>query len=281
MRSQDGRREHPYDAMMASNTRVMTFNIRCDYQQDGENSWSGRRDLVVQAIRNANPDLLGTQEVLAHQGDYLDEQLPGYDCVRTHREDGLREGEACAIHFRRDRFELQANGTSWLSETPEVVNSFGWDAVCTRIVSWAALKDRSDGKTILFANAHFDHEGKKARIEAAKLVPRLLADWSAKTKADATMLVGDFNDVETSPAYAAMTSGDHGLKIADAFRAVRKHPAPDEPTFHGYSGTRDDRRIDWILTSKEWTPTHVANDHTERGGRFPSDHFAVIADLSR
>ena len=41
--------------------RVMTFNIRLPTDQDGDNRWDARRDLVVDMLRTENPDLIGTQ----------------------------------------------------------------------------------------------------------------------------------------------------------------------------------------------------------------------------
>ena len=43
-------------------------------------------------IRKFDPDLLGTQEVLAVQADFLAENLPGYTLVGVGRDDGKRPG---------------------------------------------------------------------------------------------------------------------------------------------------------------------------------------------
>ena len=51
--------------------RVMTFNIRYATAPDGDNAWDKRKDFLVDVIRKFDPDLLGTQEVLAAQVDFL------------------------------------------------------------------------------------------------------------------------------------------------------------------------------------------------------------------
>src|SRR4051794_27431794 len=102
--------------------RVMTFNLRhAAAVEDGDNGWPHRREFVAELIRGRAPDLLGTQECLAEQGDFLRERLPEYDFVGVCRDDGCRLGEAAAILFRRDRFERIDAGDFWLSPTPQAV----------------------------------------------------------------------------------------------------------------------------------------------------------------
>jgi endonuclease/exonuclease/phosphatase family metal-dependent hydrolase len=267
-----------------STTRVMTFNIRLDVASDGGDRWDQRKDFLIETIRKADPDLLGTQEVVAHQGDYLDEQLKDYSSIGTGRDDGKRKGEASTIFFRASRYELLDSGQSWLSETPDVVGSVGWDAALPRIVTWAVLRDRNDGKSLLFANTHFDHRGEKARLESAKLLRALLGKIAAAHPDTAGLIIlsGDFNCTESSPGYAALTSiAAAGLEFTDVFRAVHPTPAADEATFHGFKGKREGQRIDWVLVSPLWKSEQATIDHAERDGRFPSDHFPVVVEVSR
>ncbi len=49
----------------------MSFNIRYGTAKDGENHWDKRHDHLLQTIQNFRPDLLGTQETLKFQKDYL------------------------------------------------------------------------------------------------------------------------------------------------------------------------------------------------------------------
>ncbi len=51
--------------------RVMSFNIRHDNPQDGENAWPHRRDWVAELIRENRVDVVGMQEVLKSQIDVL------------------------------------------------------------------------------------------------------------------------------------------------------------------------------------------------------------------
>ena len=58
--------------------KVMSFNIRYGAANDGENSWKHRDYLVLETIQNYNPDLIGYQEVLKFQVDFLKGNLKGY-----------------------------------------------------------------------------------------------------------------------------------------------------------------------------------------------------------
>ena len=85
---------------------------------------------------------------------------------RVGRDDGAEAGEYAPLFYRRDRFNVQEQGYFWLSETPDVVGSFGWDADCVRIATWAKLYDRTQNHTLLFLNTHFDHRGMTAQQAA-------------------------------------------------------------------------------------------------------------------
>jgi endonuclease/exonuclease/phosphatase family metal-dependent hydrolase len=181
--------------------------------------------------------------------------------------------------FRRDRFELLSSGQAWLSETPEKVGSKGWDAAFPRIVTWAKLKDRSTGGSLVFFNTHWDHKGVRARVESGKLMRRLVDEHRDGLP---VVVTGDFNSPETSEQYRALTGtgGGAAVALADTYRQVHPEPSPDEATFHGFKGTRTGKRIDWVLHSPEWVTKAAAIDRTQKDGRYPSDHYAVTADLA-
>jgi endonuclease/exonuclease/phosphatase family metal-dependent hydrolase len=134
----------------AGSLRVMSFNIRYGTARDGENAWDRRREFVAHTIKTYQPDLLGMQEVLAEQGDYLRQALPDYAYVGGGRDDGKRAGEASPIMYRKARFQPLADGQFWLSDTPEKIASRGWDAALPRVATWVRLKDRQTGKTVFF-----------------------------------------------------------------------------------------------------------------------------------
>ncbi|MGC4007477.1 MAG: endonuclease/exonuclease/phosphatase family protein [Pirellulales bacterium] len=211
-------------------TRVMTFNLRYGTAKDGENHWEKRKDFLVDVIKTFDPDLLGTQETLAFQRDYVLEKLTAYEAFGVGRDDGTDKGEMAALFYKKDRFEKIDGGHFWLSETPDKVGSKGWDTSLPRLSTWVVLRDKKQPQApeILFCNTHFDHIGKTARIESAKLTRTVLAD---KGKGRSIIQTGDFN------------SGEGSLRLR---RVVRENPerrlADHRRVSRGASRTSEERR---------------------------------------
>ncbi len=249
--------------------RVMSFNIRYGTANDGENRWELRRDLVIETIQKHGPQILGVQEALALQMDALAEALPRFQVLGQGRLGG-RQGEYAALLVDRERFEVEEHGDFWLSPTPEEVGSRGWDAALPRMCTWAVLRDLKTGARIRVLNTHFDHRGQQARLESTAVLIR-----EGQLGADLPVIVtGDLNADEDSPPLSRLREA--GLR--DSFRAV--HPEAEEVgTFNGFRGRTDGGKIDYVLVDSRWqvSRAEILRDNDE--GRYPSDHFPVVADL--
>lgn len=261
--------------------RVMSYNIRYGTAEDGDNHWNHRREALVKAIRAFDPDLLGTQETLAFQRDYLRDHLPGYTVIGVGRDDGQERGEMMALYFKQDRFEQLDSGHFWLSETPEVAGSRSWDSSLPRMVTWVKLHDRLQDAAppILFLNTHFDHRGPTARVESARLLRRMMMTLGEHAR---LIVTGDFNTGEATPPYDALFGTDDGQRspVVDSYRVVHPEREANEATFTAFrpDATHGDR-IDWIGVSRDWEIRAVEIDRTTYNGRMPSDHFSVTAVL--
>jgi endonuclease/exonuclease/phosphatase family metal-dependent hydrolase len=169
---------------------IMSFNIRYDEAADGDNQWSNRKEACLKMWRTTQPSIVGIQEGLHHQVNFLKDNLPDYDYVGVGRDDGQTAGEHAAIYYLSNDYELLESNTFWLSETPDIP-SIGWDANNYRIVTWAHFKDRKHNQSIYVFNAHFDHKGKVARKESAKLLLEKIKEIAIN---DAPIfIIGDFN----------------------------------------------------------------------------------------
>ena len=257
--------------------RVMSFNVRYGTAPDGANRWDKRKDLVLETIKRFDPDLLGTQETLELQADYLRAQLPGYTHIGVGRDDGQRKGEQMAIFYKTDRFEKLEAGHFWLCNQPEQPGSKGWDAAFPRLVTWAKLRDRRTDKAVLWLNTHWDHQGHQARIESPKVIRQWLADHGKGTP---LIITGDFNSTEDSPQYRTLLGGN-GVepKLTDTYRQVHPKRQPDEASANGFTDRREGSRIDWIMCSSELVPVEATIDRFNKDGRYPSDHYPVTAVL--
>ena len=265
----------------ADDVRVMTFNVRYGKAPDGENRWELRRELLADTIKSFDPDLLGTQETLDFQRDFLVQKLTNYAAWGVGRDDGGEAGEMALLLYRKSRYERIDGGHFWLSETPEKAGSKSWDSSLPRIVSWVKLRDlsRSDAPPLLFLNTHFDHRGERARAEAARLIRRRLTELGAGAQ---IVLTGDFNADQGAEPYQLLFAVQDGVSgpLADAFRMLHPVPRADEGTFNGFrADSTTGPRIDWIGVSRHWKVIDAHIDHTVRDGHTPSDHFPVCVTL--
>lgn len=253
---------------------VMSFNIRYGTANDGDNAWPKRRELVVETIKHFDPDVFGVQECLEFQAEYIGETLKGYRWIGIGR-DQNGSGEMTAIFYRtRDLTPIKSENF-WLSETPEVPGSQSWDAAITRMATWVRFYHPETDRFFNFVNTHFDHRGREAREQSAKLMATRL---DALGSTEPTIVTGDFNatggDSKPWQAFADAGYSDSWLKAPE-----RKGP---ETTWSGFKepdilGTK---RIDWVLFKGPVEPLYIEAITYNSDGQYPSDHLPVFARLA-
>jgi endonuclease/exonuclease/phosphatase family metal-dependent hydrolase len=268
-------------AIAPGDLRVMSVNVRVKTLFDGPNFWQFRKGFLASRIRAFDPDLLGTQECLADQTDYLRDQLPGYEFFGVGRNDGDRRGEMCGVFFKSAKFEKLDGGHFWLSKSPTTPGSKGWGAWFPRLVTWVKLRPRDGGQTFYWFNTHFDAFASRARLESAKLLRRQMASLAGGAPA---VVTGDFNADEGSDAYTTLVSGKGlasiGPRLIDTFRTAHPTQTRGDGTRHGFAGGRGGPRIDWIMATPAFQTVAAGIDRSAAAfRRFPSDHFPVTAVL--
>lgn len=265
-------------SLAAQDLQVMTFNIRFTTASDSLNAWPHRKDKVASQILFHNVQLLGVQEALHIQMVELKERLPQFNYVGGGRDDGKEKGEYAAIFYDTTRLQVLQSAMFWLSLTPEVPGSKSWDAAITRIVTWAKFKDRKTKKVFFAFNTHFDHIGKVARRESAKLLLQKVQSIAGKTP---SIITGDFNATPSDEPIQIITNDTDPLQLTDSKEiSATPHYGPSG-TFNGFaSKERDDLPIDYIFLKGAWKVSSHATISQTWMGRFASDHFAVLATIS-
>ncbi len=256
---------------------VMTFNIRLNVASDSLNAWPFRKDKVASQILFHEVQLLGVQEALHEQMLNLKERLPQYKYAGVGRDDGQTKGEYSAIFYDTGRLQLLETKTFWLSETPEVPGSKSWDAAITRIVTWCKFRDRKTKKQFFAFNTHFDHIGKVARRESAKLLKQKVNEIAGNNP---VIIMGDFNSKPADEPIRLLVDKDDTQKFTDTkVLSVTPHYGPTG-TFNAFrSKETDDEPIDYIFVKGKWKVLQHASISQTWGGRFASDHFAVLAKM--
>jgi endonuclease/exonuclease/phosphatase family metal-dependent hydrolase len=263
---------------------VMTFNIRYGTANDGENRWTNRRDMVFALLRAENPDLIGLQEALRFQVDEILAAVPGYAAVGVGRDDGKAAGEMSAILYRTSRFYVASSGTFWFSDTPETPGSKSWGNRITRISTWARFVE-GDGRAFTHYNLHLDHESQPSREKStALLLERIQA---RAVPAEPVVVTGDFNTGESNAALpvlvgpggpaAVPAAGAAPPPFIDTFRALhRDETEVGSFTAFKFGETKGDK-IDYVLVQPGTTVLSSGIIRTSQNGRYPSDHFPVVA----
>ncbi|MHA7813130.1 MAG: endonuclease/exonuclease/phosphatase family protein [Phycisphaerales bacterium] len=250
---------------------IMSFNIRYGTANDGENSWPNRDHLVMRVFEDRQASIVGVQEALAFQLNEITEAHPHYGVIGVGRDDGKIRGEYAAILYDTRAFAVDAAGTFWLSDTPEVVASTSWGNSIARICTWARLIDHDSGAAVYVYNAHYDHRSQESREKSSQLILDRIA---SRTHDDPVVLMGDFNAGESNPAIASLI--DSGL--THTYREI--HPEETAVgTFNAFRGDSDGEMIDHIFVSPGMKVLDADIDRTNDNGRYPSDHDPVWATI--
>lgn len=255
---------------IAQEMKVISFNIRFANQTDGNNMWDLRRQSALDFINYEQPDFFGLQEAVDAQVKDFENAALGYSWIGVGRDDGKSAGEFTPLFYDANKWELLESGTFWLSETPDTVSQ-SWDAALPRICTWGTFTNKESRNKVNVFNTHFDHIGKQARLNSARLI---LSKMDAIANSDKVILLGDLNAKPQSPPILAITE-----RLTDAYNAAASHFG-QVGTFNGFNIQEiPSRRIDYVFASKEFEIKKYETDSRVIDGRYLSDHFPIIVEL--
>ncbi|KAL2760058.1 hypothetical protein ACRALDRAFT_1091215 [Sodiomyces alcalophilus JCM 7366] len=285
---------------LSVNPRLISYNIRMAPNNPSapEPHWRDRFPALLSQLNYetvARPEsLVCMQEVLPTQLADISAGLGAdWDYVGVGRDDGVAGGEFSPIFYRPDTWDMLDNTTYWLSETPEVPGSRGWDAALPRIVTVAHLRHIKSGLPFVYMCTHFDHVGQVARVESAKLLVRLAEQYAESTstggEADATpvFLGGDLNIRPDNPAYLEMIAEGNYHDVRDLVGEDRIHGH-----FYSFTGfhagnppessmSRIDHIFVWRKEARDMDLlTYAVVENRFDDNLWISDHRAVVVDVN-
>lgn len=261
--------------------RVMTFNILCSFCKPAEyGSWRERMPYLQDVFARHKPDLIGVQELVnPKEIEQFKKLLPGFEAVFYQK--GKLGHPDSAIFYRADRFELVESGVYWLSPTPDKAFSRGFIKTMhiPRCVAWTILKRIDDGKKFYFATSHFDPN----RPNQSHSAPLMLQRTARRASDMPIIITGDFNSNPASKAYSILVQGlGDGFRLADTYEMSAKKRIVTNKTPKPEYNARG--RIDHIFLGGKarWKVSDWAVDMSVYGEkkRYPSDHFAMVADIA-
>jgi len=264
-------------SISAQSLNVMTFNIRLNTASDKEDAWPYRRNYVANQVLFHDVQILGVQEALHDQMVDLSERLTAFKHVGVGRDDGKTAGEYSAIFYDTTRLKLLQTQTFWLSEQPDNPGSKSWDAAITRIVTWAKFTDIKTKKQLFVFNTHFDHIGKKARAESAKIIMQKVREIAGNHH---VIVTGDFNSSPSDDPYKLIIDANNQDRLTDTKSVcITPHYGPTG-TFNGFKQKEASTEpIDYIFIKNKARVLKHATLSQSWQGHFSSDHFPVFATI--
>lgn len=255
--------------------KLVTFNIRCDYNQDGPNSFSYRKPLILRKLKKERPDVICFQEVLPHVAAWLKETLEDYTVVGCGRSETL-EDEQVAVAYRKDRLNLISMETFWLSGTPYTPGSrYADQSTCPRSCTEVLLEDLQEKKVFRLFNFHLDHMGAQARAQGLSQVMQK-ADSALLFAKAPVLLAGDFNAEPEGEEFAALKRDGRYRNLTEGIGI----------TYHGFTPQDGPETIDYVflynagqelpglecLSVEKWTD--------REGIVWLSDHYPICVNLN-
>ena len=258
------------DEILPNQVKVISFNVRVG-TQDGTDpqDWPARRKSVKPLLTKENPTVIGLQEALSHQLNYISE-MEDYDSYGLGRDDGKLSGagEIMAILWNKKQVRCENNGTFWLAEGAPLEPLQGWDAKYKRTATWGEFTVLATGLKFFFLNTHVDNEGTQAKIESIKLIKRKIEELNPDGYP--VIITGDFNAGLEHEMFDPFKE-DEWLYDARSTAPVSDTRA----TYHGFANYNS--KIDHIFYNGFDPLEYRTVNKTYEGVMFISDHYPIAA----
>ena len=194
---------------------IITSNISADFlSPPGVPAWDERKLPYVNVLREAEPDIIGLQEVTPRQLQFLQTQFSGFTALTVpvnnpapellatwqakYEEFGFSDIPSpyeIILFYRTDAFELLSNGHWWLSPTPDIP-SVGFGNTAPRVVLWASLHHIASRKEFVIFNTHIDHRCTTSMVNVCRKQFSLFAEDHPSL-----IFIGDLNFNEKDSNY--------------------------------------------------------------------------------
>ena len=255
--------------------KVMSYNIRYPATEDYKsgNGWNDRKSGLIKMLHYHQPDIIGMQEVVYEQLEFLSENLNRYNWFGVGRDDGKQKGEFTPIFYDTTKFNFIEGKNFWLSDTPEKPSK-SWDAALNRIVTMVMLEFKLSKKRFYVVNTHLDHKGEISRQKSTELIN---AEISKLINNYPIILMGDFNTIPNSISYNNVVK-----LLKDSYLITKNSPYGPEGTSSGFSVCQDNQlnRIDYIFVSNDIEVIFYANLTDSYNKNYYSDHLPVIVKIN-
>ena len=239
----------------------LSLNIWFDNQ-----NWSARFALMLQEIRELDPDIIGLQEVIQRQD--LDNQA-------------MQLADSLGYYYYFDSVDDEGRSTRFgnaiVSRYPIEETNFRALEPLDAYRKVVHARISVDGQTLDVYNTHLHNPGDAT--ETRKTQIRDMLDFIDETgTSDLVIVMGDFN---ANPDWEEMdVMYERFIDVYPLFH--ENHLDPEHSTLNYHLG-HSQRRIDYVFfeekSSDFLTPlsAEIVLDQPDKNDIYPSDHFGVLA----
>ncbi|WP_040197342.1 endonuclease/exonuclease/phosphatase family protein [Candidatus Soleaferrea massiliensis] len=255
---------------------VVSFNVKRDGPFTYLNKWENRKYFVANIIKSAGASIVGVQEMMPEMREDLQNLLCDYGIFGISRRKNNRS-EHSDVMVNNTQAEMRYYHTFWLSKKPEKAGSRAYYAAFPRICTVAEVYVKAIGRTVRVFNTHFDHICSSARTLGIKTILHYLKELDDVNPMP-TILMGDFNakpgskPLELMKKFAARNPRLGLHSVFDSYTGITN-------THHNFKGKMNHTIIDYIFVSNDLQVVRAVVDKSAYGGRYPSDHFPIVATL--
>lgn len=252
----------------------MSFNLRADNILDVKNRWNKRAKIVYDLIETYGCDIIGLQEVTKKMYVDLSEHIKKYKVIGQGRTELFFEEKNNLLIG--EEYTILKDETFWLSKTPYKKGSSIWYSLFPRICT-TAIVAAENGHKVRIYNTHLDCLLPSAREYGLKIIIKDIEKQHEQEKLPC-IVMGDFNAKPNSKLIKKFAQGIYSGKRFVAVQDVRKE-LYEETTMSMFKDRQKGMHIDYIFVSEEFKIEDVQIVKFNEGGKYPSDHYPLIADL--
>ncbi|CAL6025836.1 endonuclease [Hexamita inflata] len=271
-----------------NNIMIMGFNVLYgSCRTSCQHFWENRRSAVVQIIQSYSPDIIGVQEAIYWQLDYIREHLHLYSQYGSSRNGYYNEkaDEFCAVLYKKDKFKVVQGETFFLSETPEIVSK-SWGSVFNRIATAVKFEILASGKQFWFFSTQLDFSSDEAvRCNQTQVLLERMQKLNAEGLP--VVLSGDFHSPSFGPAHQKLTQEGHLRDAASKAREVGKISGCSIHHFdqqmhqnqEDFDKFENRSHYDWIFADPKTDVLSFEVCTDTFDGVQPSVHYPIVAEV--
>ncbi len=256
---------------MSFNVRVKNANADASTRDPQNGVYPDYKSMVTQRILEYMPDTIGLQEVDTTWYKYLTSSSSGlmgtYGYV-GHGRNSDKTGEGTPIMYNKNKFNLVASGTKWLTSNGKYGISAGESY--PRIFTYALLERKTDKQKYMIVNTHLAL-GESGRIEQIGYLTDYIDNYKDKYP---TILTGDMNtEMKETSVYNNLANV--GLQNASFLASSNNDKSTATFTRYGqYSKILD---YLFINSSKVTVSSYKVCDD-KINGYDVSDHYPILVE---